>query len=213
MAERTTAGRCFVYVLPCAYEDLLKVGFSRDPLSRIAAFHPRWFETFDLERGVLIETETVRDARALELRLHRRLALHNAPAPLIVDTSVGGGTEWFRGASDDLAQTAQVLRDDGFTVSSPLRGCTTRCWHAATCCSRGRSVCWTGSQILRIPSPADASCGRHATHSMRFRRSASRSPHTCRKSCCSGTALGQVPIREGLHPHEAMSGLGVIPRF
>lgn len=121
MSDTVTSGRCFVYVLPCAYEDLLKVGFSRDPLSRIATFHPRWFESFDLHRGVLVETETVRDARAIELQLHRRLELHNAPAPLTVDASVGGGTEWFRGASAELADAACTLRADGFTVFAPMQ--------------------------------------------------------------------------------------------
>ncbi len=43
-------GRCYLYVLPCAYEDLLKLGFSRDPLDRMQALHPRWFEFFDLDR-------------------------------------------------------------------------------------------------------------------------------------------------------------------
>jgi len=28
-------GRCFLYVFPCAYEDLLTLGFSRDPLQRL----------------------------------------------------------------------------------------------------------------------------------------------------------------------------------
>ena len=36
-------GRTFVYVLPCRDEDILKVGFSRDPLDRFRTLHRRFF--------------------------------------------------------------------------------------------------------------------------------------------------------------------------
>jgi hypothetical protein len=91
-------GRAYVYVLPCAYEDLLKLGFSRDPLDRIQTLHPRWFEFFDLDRGFLVESETVHDARDLELGLGRALIEHNAPAPLVISREAAGHTEWYRGA-------------------------------------------------------------------------------------------------------------------
>ncbi|MBB6063940.1 hypothetical protein HNR76_000466 [Pseudoxanthomonas broegbernensis] len=34
-------GRCFAYVFLCRGEDRCKIGFSRDPLARIGALHPR----------------------------------------------------------------------------------------------------------------------------------------------------------------------------
>lgn len=52
-------GRGFMYVAVCSGpEDMIKVGFSHDPLARFSAFHPRWFEAFDLDHSLLIETET-----------------------------------------------------------------------------------------------------------------------------------------------------------
>lgn len=95
-------GPCHAYVLPCAYEDLLKFGFSRDPLGRMRSLHRRYFECFDLDRAILVETETVRDARRIELAWRRELTLHNAPAPLVVRRAAGGRTEWYRGAWEAL---------------------------------------------------------------------------------------------------------------
>jgi len=103
---------CFAYVFPCAWEDHCKIGFSRDPLARIQQLHPRWFEVFDLERGLLVEGETQRDARDLELELRRPLAAHRAPPPLTVRVAAGGHTEWFRGAPAAGCSPAQrVVRD------------------------------------------------------------------------------------------------------
>lgn len=113
-------GRCFVYVVPCAYEDHLKLGFSRDPLDRLQALHRRYFEVFDLDRAFLIETETVRDARALELALARSIALHNAPAPLTVRDEAAGHGEWYRGAYDQLAESAKALQAQGYSLHEPL---------------------------------------------------------------------------------------------
>ena len=121
-ATRTLSrGRCFLYVLPCAYEDLLKLGFSRDPLQRLQALHPRYFEVFDLDRAFLVETETVADARALELGLRRRLTAHNAPAPLIVRRAAAGHTEWYRGAYQTLADAGRELSSHGHVLHDPLR--------------------------------------------------------------------------------------------
>ena len=114
-------GRCHLYVLPCAWEDLLKLGFSRDPLARMQQLHPRWFEFFDLDRAFAIETETVPDARKLELRHRRLLEAHNAPAPLTVRDDAGGKREWYRGAYAQLADAALELRDAGHVVHAPLR--------------------------------------------------------------------------------------------
>jgi hypothetical protein len=121
-AGRTASrGACFVYVAPCAYEDLLKLGFSRDPLDRLRALHPRYFEVFDLERALLVETETVRDARAIELRLRRLLVEHNAPAPLVMRESAGGATEWYRGAYARLDRAVIELEAIGHRVHRPAR--------------------------------------------------------------------------------------------
>ncbi len=114
-------GRCFVYVWPCAYEDLVKLGFSRDPIGRLQALHRRYFEFFDLDRAFLIETETVRDARRLELLLAQGVALHNAPAPLVVRAEAAGHTEWYRGASSQLSHAASDLGAAGFTLHMPAR--------------------------------------------------------------------------------------------
>lgn len=114
-------GRCYLYVLPCAYEDILKLGFSRDPLQRMQALHPRWFEFFDLDEAFLIQTETVRDARDLELGLANVVADHNAPAPLVIRRQAAGHTEWYRGAHELLSQTAQALAAGGYVMHAPLR--------------------------------------------------------------------------------------------
>ncbi|TKR33285.1 GIY-YIG nuclease family protein [Luteimonas gilva] len=113
-------GLSYVYVLPCAYEDLLKLGFSRDPLARVQTLHPRYYEFFGLDRGFLIETDTVAEARALELRLRRALAEHNAPAPLTVRRAAGGHTEWYRGAYDALTADMERLAGQGSIVHRPL---------------------------------------------------------------------------------------------
>ncbi|HYG08202.1 MAG TPA: GIY-YIG nuclease family protein [Stenotrophomonas sp.] len=118
--EIRTDGRCFTYVLPCAWEDFCKIGFSRNPLSRLRSLHPRWFEFFDLDTGTLVETETERDARDLELELRRPLKAHRAPAPLTIAANAGGKTEWVRGANAQLAAAARALATRGFRVY-PLR--------------------------------------------------------------------------------------------
>lgn len=114
-------GACFVYVAPCAYEDLLKLGFSRDPFDRLRSLHPRYFEVFELDRTLLVETETVRDARAIELRLRRLLVEYNAPAPLVVREAAGGGTEWYRGAYARLDEAVIELEAIGHRVHRPAR--------------------------------------------------------------------------------------------
>jgi hypothetical protein len=114
-------GRCFLYVLPCAYEDILKLGFSRDPLDRMQALHPRWFEFFDIERAFAIETDTVREARDLELGLGGVIAEHNAPAPLVIRRQAAGHTEWYRGAYGLLEDTARTLAAGGYLLHASLR--------------------------------------------------------------------------------------------
>lgn len=114
-------GRCFLYVAPCAYEDLVKLGFARDPLVRLRAMHHRFYEFFDIDSGFLVETDTVRESRALETRLKHALAAHNAPAPLIVRHEAAGHSEWYRGAYALLAENARDLSAGGHIVHRPLR--------------------------------------------------------------------------------------------
>lgn len=114
-------GRCHLYVLPCGWEDLCKLGFSRDPLARMEALHPRFFEFFDLGRGVLVETDTVAEARAFETRLRRELVAYNAPAPLTIRAQAGGHREWYRGAARLLATAIDALAAQGHRVHAPLR--------------------------------------------------------------------------------------------
>lgn len=113
-------GRCYLYVFPCAYEDLLKLGISRDPLDRIQAFSRRYFEFFDLQRGWLLETDSVREAQTLETRLRRSLRTLNAPAPLLVPGRAAGATEWYRGASSPLEEAREEFAAQGYTVHRPL---------------------------------------------------------------------------------------------
>ena len=155
--EHASGGRCFVYVLPCAWEDHCKIGFSRDPLSRMQALHRRWYEFFDVDHGVLVETETVRDARDLELELHRPLAEHNAPAPLTVRREAAGHTEWFRGVAAQLEQAVRGLQERGHIVHAPLRD-----WLRSALRARSDPLfAWTLSQLspdelegLAGPTPA-----------------------------------------------------------
>jgi len=109
-------GRCYAYVFPCAWEDYGKIGFSHDPLARIRTLHPRWYEFFDLDAGRLVEAESQRDARDLELALRRPLKAHRAPAPLTIPVRAGGKTEWVRGANDALADAVQGLAAGGHRV-------------------------------------------------------------------------------------------------
>jgi hypothetical protein len=115
------SGPSFVYVLPCLGEDLLKLGMSRDPLGRFQALHPRWFDYFDLDAARLVETDSVREARAIETRLRRALRAHNAPAPLLVSAAAGGHTEWFRGALPTLERESDALHVAGMRLHAPAR--------------------------------------------------------------------------------------------
>lgn len=114
-------GRAFVYVLPCRYEDILKIGFSRDPLERFQTLHVRWFDYFDVDAGLLIETDSVADARRLERMLGKAVLLHKAPAPLVVPHAAAGHTEWYRGALEPLSGIVETLRQhDGYPVHRPV---------------------------------------------------------------------------------------------
>jgi hypothetical protein len=148
-------GRCHLYVFPRTWEDHCKLGFSRNPLSRLQALHHRWFEFFDLDQGALVETETVRDARDLELRLRRQLVEYNAPAPLTVRAQAAGHSEWYRGASALLDQEVGALQTHGHAVHAPLRP-----WLRAALADRGALLYdWTLAQLapeaLEAPDAGD----------------------------------------------------------
>jgi hypothetical protein len=114
--------RAFVYVASCSDEDILKLGFSRDPLARLRSFHPRYFEFFDLDRSFLVETDRVKDARAIERRLADAVAEHRAPSPLLVDRTAGGHTEWYRGAYAAIhADAMQAIAELGHGYHASLR--------------------------------------------------------------------------------------------
>jgi len=118
----SSAGKSWLYVLPCRHEDILKVGFSRQPLRRLRALHPRYFEFFDLERAFLIEADTVKDARGLERHMASSVKLHRAPSPLVVTRAAAGHTEWYRGAYEILRQEAETLGGEGgYRVEAPLQ--------------------------------------------------------------------------------------------
>lgn len=115
-------GRAYVYVLPCRDEDLLKVGFSRDPLQRLRTLHARFFRFFDLDRALLVATDSVRDARRIERRFIEAFAERRSPAPLVVPDAAAGYTEWYRGAYADAETMARaVCVDEGHTLHAPLR--------------------------------------------------------------------------------------------
>lgn len=148
-----SSGPCFLYVAPSAYEDLAKLGFSRDPLVRLQSLHPRWFEVFDLDRAMLVETETVRDARRIELKLRRQLTLHNAPAPLTVRQQAGGHTEWYRGAYEQLGDAVIALGASGHAVHAPARP-----WFGRTLGGRGDQL-YSWSDALLTPDELDGLVG------------------------------------------------------
>jgi T5orf172 domain. len=142
--RQASRGRTFVYVLPCQGEDLLKVGFTRDPLQRFHVLHKRFFTFFDLEAGFLIETDRLRDARRLERLFIERWPEHNAPAPLVVPKSAAGHTEWFRGIKAEAAPFAQRLSDRyGHTLHQPLRA-----WLAARFMEQSDVLYGWSAQVL-----------------------------------------------------------------
>lgn len=111
----------YLYLWPCAYEDLVKLGISRDPLARVRAFSPRWFEFFDLDHAQLLEADLRSDVQAAETRLKRELKLLNAPPPLLVPPRAAGHTEWFRGGTAEIAMAMQLLRGQGYRLHAPAR--------------------------------------------------------------------------------------------
>jgi hypothetical protein len=101
-------GRCHVYLFPCRDRDAQKIGYARDPLARLAALHRRWFAFFDLERGALVESATVRESRALERALHARFADARVPAPLEARELAAGEREWFCGVEPEAREAMRA---------------------------------------------------------------------------------------------------------
>jgi len=115
-------GRAYVYVLPCRNEDVLKVGFSRDPFTRFHDLHRRFFDFFDLDRGLLVAVDRVKEARRIERALIEEFAAHRCVAPLVVREAAAGKTEWYRGVSPGIhALAARLAGEGGHEVSAPLR--------------------------------------------------------------------------------------------
>jgi len=110
---------CYLYVLPLLHENLAKLGISVDPLARVRAFAPRYYECFDLPRSTLVGFDSVREARRREAGLHRQLREWNAVQPLTVPAWAGGRTEWYRGASEILHAAAEHDRQLGHEVHQP----------------------------------------------------------------------------------------------
>ena len=109
-------GRAFVYLLPLFGEELLKLGFSRDPVVRMRTLHRRYFDFFDLERAWIVQTDRVREARMIEREFKQRVHQHRAPAPLEIRPHAGGDLEWYRGAYDTLHAGAAELAERGYDV-------------------------------------------------------------------------------------------------
>lgn len=106
----------YLYLFPCAGEDLIKLGISRDPLARIRSLAPRWFEFFDLDQALLLQADVLAEAQAWETALKRSLREYNAPAPLLSVAAAGGHTEWFRGARHDIRARMDALAAQGFRL-------------------------------------------------------------------------------------------------
>jgi hypothetical protein len=116
------ASRTFVYVLPCRDQDILKVGYSRNPVQRMHALHRRYFRFFDLDRALLLDAERLRDARRIERTFITRFAEYRAPPPLVVRQAAAGETEWFRGVAGPIDELARrIAADEGLTLHAPLR--------------------------------------------------------------------------------------------
>jgi len=118
---RTLArGQAYLYVVGCRDDNVFKIGFSRDPLQRWRSLHPRFFEFFDLDGGVLVRTERVTQARRIERELHAAFRVHEAPAPIVVPPSAAGHTEWFRGVIDEAVTAARMhALEHGFAHEPP----------------------------------------------------------------------------------------------
>jgi hypothetical protein len=105
----------FVYVVPARFEEILKIGFSREPVRRIRSFHARYFEYFDLDLGFVITLNDEKDARRVERLLARQFAVHRTHAPLVIEQAPGGHTEWYRRAyALALEASTRIVVEGGY---------------------------------------------------------------------------------------------------
>ena len=139
---------CYLYMLPLLNEDVAKVGISVDPLARVRAFSPRYYECFDLERGALVGFDSVAEARRRETALHRQLRPWNAPRPLTVPMRAGGHTEWFRGAAARLHEEAEADRARGLVVHQPAG----EWWRERLLRESPLLFEWAGQYLLEMPA-------------------------------------------------------------
>jgi len=131
-------GICYLYVLPTAYEDILKLGLAKDPFARALAFSRRYYEFFDLSRAMLVEFDSRREAQSRETALHRHLDEWNAMQPLTVRSAAAGKTEWYRGAYDTLRAEIENDRATGCVVRAPALPW----WQARLCAEREKLYEW-----------------------------------------------------------------------
>lgn len=137
-------GVCYLYVLPLAYEDILKLGLSHDPFARALAFSRRYYEFFDLSRSVLVEFDSRRQAQARETALHRQLRDWNAVQPITVPRAAAGKREWYRGAYDTVLAELACDETEGRVVHRPALAW----WQARLGTERGRMYEWL-AQVAR----------------------------------------------------------------
>lgn len=121
-ATPSLQARAWLYVLVAnGHEDLIKVGLTSDPLARWSAFHPRWYDAFDLRHSLLVACESRRDAQRLETALHRVLAEQRCPMPLTMRTAAAGASEWYRGAYPRARRFAEDCEAQGHPVHRDAR--------------------------------------------------------------------------------------------
>ncbi|WP_109124521.1 hypothetical protein [Dyella sp. C11] len=119
MPRTLAKGRTFVYLLPWRDQDLIKVGYSRQPLVRMRTLHRRFFDVFDLDRGLLLETERLAQARRIERDILVRHANERSPAPLSVPDEAAGYSEWLRGVCPEVTATlSEIASREGFPLHS-----------------------------------------------------------------------------------------------
>jgi len=119
MPRSLAKGRTFVYMLPWREQDLLKVGYSRQPLVRLRTLHRRFFDVLDLQRGWLLEAERLAQARKIERDLLVRHAEQRSPAPLLVADEAAGYSEWFRGVCPEVTgELHEVAAREGLALHS-----------------------------------------------------------------------------------------------
>lgn len=136
---------CYLYVLPLAYEDQLKLGISHDPLARAQAFSRRYYEFFDLSRSLLVEFDSRREAQARETGLHRKLRDWNAMQPITVPGAAAGKTEWYRGAYSALRSAVEEDVTVGRIVHAPAMS-----WWRTRLYEERETLYEWASRLLRI---------------------------------------------------------------